>query len=306
MKVRFGICADLHVDFIHDGVWRFEQFLDECKKAEVDFCVQLGDFCPPNGNQMKDKECIIKKIEDYSIPFYHTLGNHDMDANNKQEVMEYIGMQNNYYSFDFGGVHFMVIDACYYEQSGLYIDYEKGNYKKVSEDARVPVLPPCELEWIKEDLQKTIYPTIVFSHQSLVESRAGIQNADVFRETINDAPKGVFAAICGHEHVDRIENKDGVWYMCVNSMSYYWAGSKYKHETYGKEIVEKHPRLESVFPYQEPLYAIVDVTDEAIYVNGVESKIIGATPEQLQFKKIGLTDKITASVIDRTIKTNRG
>lgn len=82
--------------------------LEECRNAEVDFCVQLGDFCPPNDNHMEDKECILERINEFPVPFYHALGNHDMDANNKTAVMEYIGMENGYFSFDCGGVHFVV------------------------------------------------------------------------------------------------------------------------------------------------------------------------------------------------------
>ena len=54
-----------------------------------------------------------------------------------------------------------------------------------------------------------------------------IKNAEEFREVVRKAPKGVLMAVCGHEHVDRLEKKEDVWYYCVNSMSYYWTGSRY-------------------------------------------------------------------------------
>ncbi|MBR3997985.1 MAG: hypothetical protein IKI93_06540, partial [Clostridia bacterium] len=47
MKVRFGVCADLHTEFIHDAPARVRAFLDAAEGAGCDFCVSLGDFCPP-------------------------------------------------------------------------------------------------------------------------------------------------------------------------------------------------------------------------------------------------------------------
>ena len=35
------------------------------------------------------------------------------------------------------------------------------------------------------------------------------------------------------------EKKDDTYYYCVNSASYYWAGSKYTHDTYDKQISEE-------------------------------------------------------------------
>ena len=59
MKVRFGVFADLHVDLIHDGVERMERFLNVCRAEKVDFCVELGDFCPPGESNAADKEKIL-------------------------------------------------------------------------------------------------------------------------------------------------------------------------------------------------------------------------------------------------------
>ena len=47
MKVKFGVIADLHTEFIHDAPNRLEVFLGECEREACDFCIELGDFCPP-------------------------------------------------------------------------------------------------------------------------------------------------------------------------------------------------------------------------------------------------------------------
>ena len=50
-SIRFGIFADLHVNIIHDPELRLKEFIDAARKANVDFIIQLGDFCYPDDNR---------------------------------------------------------------------------------------------------------------------------------------------------------------------------------------------------------------------------------------------------------------
>ena len=109
-------------------------------------------------------------------------------------------------------------------------------------------------------------------------------------------------AICGHEHVDRLEEKEGIYYLCPNSMAYYWAGGHYEHTTYGEEIESTHPLLRHVFPYRDPLYAIIQITEDAINVSGTVSDMVGQSPESMNYRKAGLIDPITASINDRHLR----
>lgn len=302
MKVRFGVFADLHTDFMHDARRRVKKFLTAGEKENIDFAIQLGDFCPPNRVHMRDKHSILAYIRKCGIPFYHLLGNHDVDANTKREALKFLGTKQRHYSFDIGGVHFVVLDANFFELSGKYFAYDKGNYRGLPKEAKMPVLPPEELKWLADDLRHAAYPAVIFTHQSLVESRAGIRNAEDFRKVVRKAPKGVLMAVCGHEHVDRLEQKEGIWYYCVNSMSYYWAGGRYRHDTYSKRLTEKFPKLESIFPYREPLFAIIEIEDGVIRINGRRTWIVGAKPAELNFTKEGLEDKITSKIRTRTVK----
>ena len=304
MNVRFGICADLHSDYIHDSVERMEKFIRECKEKKVDFCVDLGDFCAPNSENIEHKEKILDMVKTCGLPFYHTYGNHDMDNNSKKEVADLLGEEKVCCSFDMGGVHFIIADACFFQENGCCIPYDHGNYKNAAPDAKVPVLPPSEQSRIRNEMNKADFPTVIFSHQSLIESRTGIRNASDFRRCISDTKSKLLMAICGHEHVDRLEQKDGTYYYCLNSMSYYWAGENYDHTTYGEDVESKYFRLRYVFPYRDPLYAIIEITDSAIKINGRESEIVGALPESMNFTKKGLTEPVTASVISRDLKIN--
>ena len=302
MKVRFGVCADLHTEYIHDSVARMDCFLHACEEAACDFGIELGDFCPPGEKNISHKEQIRERLATLSMPFYHVLGNHDMDRNRKSDVLAYLGAGKAYHSFDCGGVHFVALDACCFFDGARCCDYDNGNYKYAAEGDRVSMLSSEALDWLAKDLAEASYPTVLFSHQSLVESRACIGNAEALRAILRQAPKGVILAICGHEHVDRLEQCEGVYYYCLNSMSYYWAGRAYDHETFGEEAEASYPMLRHVFPYRDPLFAIVEIEDGEIRITGRTSEIVGATPEQMNFKKPGLVDPITASIADRTLK----
>ena len=85
-------------------------------------------------------------------------------------------------------------------------------------------------------------------------------------------------------------------------MSYYWAGGNYQHETYGEEIEKFYPLLKMVFPYKDSVFAIVEVADESVSINGKQSEIVGALPEDMNFKKRGFSERISASIEDKILK----
>ena len=303
MQVRFGIMADSHIEFMHDGPSRVRAFLEACKEEKCDFCVDLGDFCPPGKSNAAAKEEIRALLRAFPLPFYYVLGNHDADENKKSDVRAYLGCEHQPYSFDFGGVHFVFPDSCFYREGAREMEYDHGNYRFTH--GAISVLPNRELARLRADLANAKFPAVLFSHHSLIESRTGIRNPHSLRSAIKDAPHGVLLCACGHEHVDRLEERDGTYYLCVNSMSYYWAGEKYEHTTYGEAIEREHPLLRMVFPYRDPLFAIVEITDEAITVRGRKSEIVGISPSEMAFSKRGLVDPITAAIKDRVLPIGR-
>ena len=55
--VKFGVFTDLHLEIMHDGERRLTEFLDRMKKENVDFIIQLGDFCYPK----QPKRCLCSE-----------------------------------------------------------------------------------------------------------------------------------------------------------------------------------------------------------------------------------------------------
>jgi len=301
MSVRFAVFADLHTDYINDAEERISVFLQSAQDAEVDFALQLGDFLQPCKESRTEQERILPLIRQQPFPLYHVPGNHDMDAFSKADVFQLWDAAPLPFSFTQGGVHFVFLDTCYYRKDGRDYPYDSGDYKTIPDGAQIAVLPEETLRWLKEDLAAADAPAVLFSHHSLTESRTGIRNPKEFRAAVQDAPHGILLCVCGHEHVDRLEEKDGIRYLCLNSISYYWAGGNFGHTTYGPEIEAAHPLLRQVFPYRDPLFAIIEITDCSVTVHGRRSQIVGALPEEMHFTKPGLTDPVTAAVEDRIL-----
>jgi len=269
-EVRFGICADVHKDVIHDADRRLRIFIDTMNKQKVDFIVQLGDFCRPYPANL-DFLAIWKR---FTGPGYHVLGNHDTDGGfAREQALEFWGAKKKYYSFDTGGFHFIVLD---------------GN--DVKKENRAPGYPRFigaeQLDWLKADLERADNFTFLFSHQSL-ENNESIENNAEVRQTLENANKAagfqkVVASFSGHHHIDFVKTINNIHYIQINSMSYKWVGEKYRRARFSPEIEKAHPWVSYTVPYKDPLFAVVTLTPDGILkIDGTKSQFIPPLPSEL-------------------------
>ena len=300
-RVRFGIFTDLHVDIMHDCEQRLRVFLDAARAADVDFIVQLGDFCYPDENRKcickpekrpvnienalkyptyADKPAIHRLFREFEKPAYSVIGNHDLDMCTHDEMLAYYGMSAPYYSFDCGGIHFVALDANYCCVDGKYIPYDNGIYFDWSYDKPkpLPYLPDFELAWLREDLAATPYPSVLFSHQML--RQGDLKNWEALHAILREAPHPVILSANGHLHKDNVTKIDRTWFWNVNSMSNYWLDVKYDTQRYSPEIHERYPNIRYVAPYRDSVYGIVTITDGVIDIRGSKSEFVGPTPAE--------------------------
>ena len=311
-KVKFGVFADAHADIMHDVEERLKVFLCECEKENVDFIIQLGDFCYPDNDKKyccKEenvpvnvrnavgetsyiiKEKIVKLYNDFNRPAYHVIGNHDCDLCNKQQLLDFYGVKSKpYYSFDIGGFHFVVLDNNNYVINGKEYSYSNGNYfdESYRKEKPFPYVFKEQLEWLKLDLSKTKNPTVVFSHYPLQffthyeVSDEVSANSKAVMKILNDAPYGAYLSIYGHEHIDDICRTGKFWHYAVNSMSNCWLGSAFTClNRYSNEIDQKFPNIKYVAPYKESVFAIFALDENGAMVKGVSSSFVGKTPDEL-------------------------
>ena len=277
--VRFAVCTDVHQDLIHDASDRMSRFVEIADKENVDFIIQLGDFCLP----FEKNEPFLRIWNSFDGPKYHVLGNHDMDVSPKIFTEGFLGMEKAYYSFDQGDFHFIVLDPNYFKKDEKLFPYSAGNY--FADSISRAWIPPFQLEWLKNELLESEKPTIIFSHQSL-EHWGGVKNRDELRTIFNEAnseKKKVIACICGHDHLDRYAEIEGVHYIGINSISNAWVGEKFKYSgRFPKSIEEKYPNLKYTLPYRDPVFAIIGLNSNGtIKIKGVQSTFIKPGPGEL-------------------------
>lgn len=273
--VRFGICADVHKDVMHDADQRLQAFVTEMNEKDVDFIVELGDFMQPQDYNAS----FLNVWKSFKGLSFHVLGNHDMDNDTgdrykRDHTVSYLDMPARHYSFDVEGFHFIVLDG--------------NDQKDPPQSGYAHYMGKKQLEWLGQDLVRTNSPVVVFSHQS-IEDPGGVENANEVRKILEAAKlksgkQKVIACFSGHHHIDYSKSINRINYIQINSMSYFWMGGDYLEVRYSNEIDEKYPYIKYTAPYKDPIYATVEIDSRGlIRISGRESSWVGADPWELGY-----------------------
>jgi predicted MPP superfamily phosphohydrolase len=226
--VKFGIVSDCHyADTDTAGTRYYRHSLNkliECievmNEQEADFLVELGDFkdqdSPPDEQKtlsyLQAVESVFCKFEG---PKYHVLGNHDLDSLSKAQFLiniENTGIDSgrSFYSFDFNGVHFIVLDANYKSDEA---DYDHGNFDWT--DANIP---PAELHWLRRDLATSRGAVIILIHQLLDGTGPHyVKNPAEVRRSLEQSGR-VLAVFQGHRHDGGYSLIEGIHYYTLKAM----------------------------------------------------------------------------------------
>lgn len=297
-SVTFGIVADVHKDLMPDADKRLETFLNKATDKQVDFIIQLGDFCMAD----KKNKAFLNAFNEFNTPKYHVLGNHDMDKHSKQEMLDFWSMPKTYYSYDFGGYHFIVLDANFIYQDGKFTDYNKANFY-IDDSART-FINDEQIEWFKADLESTKLPTIVFSHQSLWHYQWGVKNRLSIQKIMETHKEKVICCLNGHNHLDYHHHQNGIDYIEINSMSYQWMSDKYSSkERFAEKYYKDYTWLPNIAAYEKPLYAFATLNPKGtLTIEGVKSNWLSPSPYEMGMKK-GIEGMVYSSEIsDYNIK----
>lgn len=268
--VRFGICTDVHKDIMHDADERLAVFIDEAKNRDLDFIIQMGDFARPYEH---NKE-FMAIWNSYPGDKHHVIGNHEPDGGfDVSSVVENFGMPGRYYAFDKEDFRFIVLDG---NEFNPLPERPEGYSRYISED---------QLNWMVKELRGTNKKVVIFCHQSL-ENEAGIENRDYIRSLLEEENRlagyhKVIACFSGHHHTDYATQINGIYYVQINSMSYYWVGDNYQVVRYNEEVDEQYPWIKYTIPYEKPLYTFVEISKKAISIEGKETMFVGPGPAEL-------------------------
>ena len=235
-SVRFGLATDSHYAerepannrFYRQALQRMAEFTAEMNKEQVDFVMHLGDFKDenPNKNSRDTLQYLIeleKRYAQFKGPKYHCVGNHDVDSITKNQFLSNIentGIPKNesFYSFDLRGFHFVVLDANFNADGSDQYYLEGADWQDIR-------IPQNQMEWLKSDLERSPYPTIVFCHHPLLEYhykgyKMHIHNFPEVQQLLESSGK-VIAVFQGHVHEESVSTIKGIHYVTQNAMVEY-------------------------------------------------------------------------------------
>lgn len=203
--LRFGLVTDTHyadadpagTRHYRESLGKLRECVDRMNQERVAFMCELGDFKDQDRKADEAKTLsYLEKIEAeykrFTGPRYYVLGNHDMDSLSKEQFLSRTAMPAPHYSFDNGGFHFVVLDACYLKDGTAY---NHGNFTP-----QETYVPPAELEWLEKDINAAKTPVVVFGHQRLdTDTGVSVRNAAEVRAVL-EKTGWVIAAFMGHDH----------------------------------------------------------------------------------------------------------
>lgn len=267
-RVRFGLISDIHPDMLPDGRDRVRAFVAAMKDAQVDFILQLGDFCWP----VQSNRPYLEAWNEYQGPAYHVLGNHDMDdGTTREQTIAFCGMPGMHYTFDAGPIRGIVLDGN--EPGGKASGYRR-------------FMAAGQLAWLKRTLDQADRPCVLFIHQPFdTDHSDSLENGAAVREVVEraekDHPGRVVAVFCGHLHMDYERVVNGIRYFQINSAAYWWLNNAAaRRETYPPEVHQKYRYLTHVAAYRAPLWAVVtlDFDRGELVIEGRRTEWVGPDP----------------------------
>jgi len=181
----FAVCGDNR-----DGDATYSKILDMVVRDGCAFLINTGDLVSRGyEHQFKDFQELMK---DFPLPFFPVPGNHDSPNGLLTEYLQYSGAPDKHYSFDYGQIHFAVVNTTLGEMS------------------------PSELAWLDGDLSATEKPVrIVCLHYPPFDP-AGTTH--ILRDGNEEfmalmTQHDVEYVFCGHIHSYDLAERDGVTYI---------------------------------------------------------------------------------------------
>ncbi len=219
--LRVGLVTDLHfadkpaagTRHYRETVAKLEEAAERFSHDKPSVLVELGDFIDAAASVAVEKSYLRTINRDFAAicgDRHYVLGNHCVDTLLKEEFLSEVEQEQAYYSFDRGGVHFVVLDACFRSDGKPY-----GRSNSKWNDANIPAE---ELQWLSEDLGTSRGPVIILAHQRLdVATDHGVKNAKAVRQILESCDR-VRVVLQGHSHKNDLKEIGGIHYCTLVAM----------------------------------------------------------------------------------------
>lgn len=215
--VTFGFITDIHHSLYPSSGWggdytaRMTAFAAAMRSAGADFILADGDNVHneddsgvlPAASLLNNVDSAKQALTTFGGRTYYALGNHDMIAAPKSDVIAHLNqpaiysyMPYGYYFFDYPAQHlrFVVLDSQYNTD---------GTDKGVGDAPYTNgYIPPVEKAWLSSTLAEAAnlnYKVVLFNHQSTEGTSSGISNAAEISAVVENSGV-VFLVLEGHTH----------------------------------------------------------------------------------------------------------
>lgn len=266
-RVKFSVFADLHY---REGNWnqaaeRLEEILARASRQKVDFIMHCGDFC----HNVKIARPLIERYNNYAIPTFHTMGNHDFEETDTVEaVTEAYKMEGkSYYYFDRNGFRLISIDTNFHHApDGSVAHYASSDVWTKCHQKEL-LIPEEELEFLRDAIRTAPGRCIVFSHCSIVRPN-GVANRQEVLALLRQEPGKVLLWINGHHHRNNLQIVENIAFFDLNSTTSEWINTP--HHAYPPELMAKFALSDHELLFEKPVHAIVTVSEDGeIQIDGM-------------------------------------
>jgi len=231
--LSFGIFADPHYSnhaygdrWCADSLVKLRACIDVFNDRGLPLAFSLGDFIDHGDGAEKGQEVrFVAALDEVFASFrgerHHVIGNHDADAVHKAVFLAHCGGAGAgaHYSFDHGGVHFVVLDTNYHEGGVEFSPDER------SSDWSDAWISRGQIDWLAEDLAVAGgRPAVVLCHGNLdyhewegrLDPHVVRDHAEVRAEL--ERAGNVRAVVQGHYHHGRVAVQNGIPYITAAAM----------------------------------------------------------------------------------------
>ena len=289
--LRLAVGADLHQDLVPDASERLAALQKAAREFKADAVVQLGDFCKPVAANL----ALLKQWREGPKPQIDVIGNHDMDGGSTPDkTAAWMGMPGRHYTSVVSGHRIIVLD---------------GNEKRPDRPVRgyARAIGDAQLAWLEKTLGLDDLPVVVCCHQGLDGMELGVVNSADVRALLEKANtkarhSRIRLVLTGHHHLDYLVQVKGIPYLQVNSFSYYWTDKKTPGGRFPADVEARYPYLKQVLVYDQPLFALVELTPKGGRVLGRAAKYVaGYGPAQAGIAPFVHGHPIVSTVSPRTL-----
>lgn len=285
-RVSFCAFADIHHFpgyWPHSGREWLDRILSRADSEKTDFTIQLGDMV----HDVVRERDYLKAYSSFRQPTYHVVGNHDGERNRRSDMLDAFGLEKPHYMFERNGFRFIVFDPNFFlTKDGRHVAYEGYNLSQALKANVVEkgcIIPPDQVEWLRDAVEGSSLPCVLFSHES-IERDHSASNARAVRAILNDVnrrnPGRVRLVVNGHHHIDYVRVEKDIVYLDLNSATYQYFVKP--HDLYPAEYVKKNLNSRHSIAWNDPLSAIITLDAAgSIEIKGSHSTcMFGITPEK--------------------------